>query len=164
MTLASLNASDRTGFADALDGIFEGSRWVAERAWDRRPFSCVEQLHASMSAEVANAEGGEQLALLRAHPDLGTRVRMSEASEGEQARAGLPRMAQADAERLEHLNRAYRERFGFPFLLAVKDLTPGEVVAAIEQRLQASLEDEKIEALRQVYRIAGFRLQDRVRS
>lgn len=164
MTLAQLNASDRSHFAAALDGIFEGSPWVAERAWERRPFSCVEQLHASMSAEVANATADEQLALLREHPDLGSRARMSDASAEEQSHAGLTRMTPGDVERLRRLNDEYQEKFGFPFLLAVKGCTTDEVLAALERRLSAPREGELVEALRQVYQIAGVRLNERIRS
>lgn len=164
MTLAELNASDRAPFAAALEGVFEGSPWVAARAWDRRPFSCLDQLQASMAAEVANATAGEQLALLCAHPDLGSRVPMSDASEGEQARAGLDRLNQDTVDRLQRLNAAYREKFGFPFLLAVRDRTADDVLAALERRLGARRDVELVEALTQVYRIAGVRLNDRIRS
>ncbi len=164
MTVAELNQSGRTRFADALDGIFEGSRWVAERTWDRRPFSCIEQLHASMAAEVANATADEQLALLRAHPDLGSRAPMSLDSEGEQSRAGLDRLNPETVDRLQRLTALYRAKFGFPFLLAVKGHTPDDVLVAVERRLGAGREAEIVEALTQVYRIAGFRLNDRIRS
>jgi 2-oxo-4-hydroxy-4-carboxy-5-ureidoimidazoline decarboxylase len=164
MTVAELNRSDRTRFAEALDGIFEGSRWVAERAWDRRPFSCLEQLHASMAAEVANATADEQLTLLRAHPDLGSRARMSDDSEGEQSRAGLDQLNPDTVDRLQRLNALYRQKFGFPFLLAVKGRTADDVLVALERRLGAGREVELVEALTQVYRIAGFRLNDRIRS
>ena len=87
MTIGELNACDRAGFVDALGWIFEDSPWVADRAWDRRPFSGIEQLHAAMIGVVNEAPRHEQLALLRAHPDLGARARMSEASAGEQAKA-----------------------------------------------------------------------------
>jgi len=164
MTVAELNRCDRTRFADALDGTFEGSRWVAERAWDRRPFSCLEQLHASMAAEVANATAEEQLALLRAHPDLGSRARMSDDSGDEQSGAGLDRLNPDTGDRLQRLNALYREKFGFPFLLAVKGRTVDDVLVALERRLGAGREVELVEALTQVYRIAGVRLHDRIRS
>ncbi len=164
MTLADVNTYDRSRFVEALDGIFEHSPWVAERAWERRPFSCLEQLHASMAAEVANATADEQIALLRAHPDLGSREPMSDVSAGEQSSAGLNRMRPDDLERLTRLNEAYREKFGFPFLLAVKGTTTADVLTALERRLDARREDEIVEALTQVYRIAGVRLTDRMGS
>ena len=160
MTIDELNACDRTRFVEALGWIFEDSPWVAERAWAHKPFSGVEALHAAMVAEVEDAARHEQLQLLRAHPDLGTRARVSEASTGEQAGAGLDRLAPNEYERLERLNAAYREKFGFPFLFAVKGSTTLHVLDALERRLARAPHEEFVEALRQVYRIARFRLDD----
>jgi 2-oxo-4-hydroxy-4-carboxy-5-ureidoimidazoline decarboxylase len=162
MTLADLNAVDRDRFVRTLGWIFEDSPWVAERAWTHRPFASVADLHAAMVDVVTNAERGEQLALLRAHPDLGARARMSDASVGEQAGAGLDRLTQAEFDRLQQLNAAYREQFGFPFLLAVKGSSKDDVLDALSRRLDADVETEFAEALRQVARIAAFRLQELV--
>jgi 2-oxo-4-hydroxy-4-carboxy-5-ureidoimidazoline decarboxylase len=162
MTIGDLNACDRGSFVTALGGIFEESPWVAERVWERRPFSSVEQLHAAMIAVVQAAPRAEQLALLRAHPDLGARARMSEASAAEQAGAGLDRLTPAAFERLQRLNAAYQEKFGYPFLFAVKGSTTDEILAALEARVSRNAEEELAEALRQVARIAQFRLQARL--
>jgi 2-oxo-4-hydroxy-4-carboxy-5-ureidoimidazoline decarboxylase len=162
MTLADLNAVDRDRFVRTLGWIFEDSPWVAERAWTHRPFASVADLHAAMVDVVTNAERGEQLALLRAHPDLGARARMSDASVGEQAGAGLDRLTQAEFDRLQQLNATYREQFGFPFLLAVKGSSKDDVLDALSRRLDADVETEFAEALRQVARIAAFRLQELV--
>ena len=159
MTLDELNTYDRMTFIDSLGGIFEDSPWVAERAWPRRPFATRDALHAAMTGVVAEASRDEQLALLRAHPDLGTRARMSEASTGEQAGAGLDRLTPDEFQRLQRLNDAYREKFGYPFLFAVKGSTKHQILAALEERLPRNTADEFAEALRQVYRIADFRLQ-----
>ena len=99
------------------------------------------------------------MALLRAHPDLGARAKMSAASVGEQAGAGLDALEPAESERLYQLNAAYREKFGFPFLYAVKGSTQRDVFEALAQRFGNAPEDEFREALRQVYRIAWFRLE-----
>jgi len=162
MTLADANTLTRDHFVSSLGWVFEHSPWVAKRAWNRRPFASLEQLHDAMIAEVLGARAEEQLALLRAHPDLGARARMSDASKGEQAGAGLDSLSRADFERLHTLNASYRERFGFPFLFAVKGRSTREILDALEARLRASVEDELSEALRQVSRIAWFRLQDGV--
>jgi 2-oxo-4-hydroxy-4-carboxy-5-ureidoimidazoline decarboxylase len=159
MTLDDLNASNRDGFVGALGTIFEESPWVPERAWQRRPFESLEALHEAMMAEVSASSPREQLGLLRAHPDLGTRARMTAASAGEQAGAGLDRLTPSEFERLQELNTAYREKFGFPFLFAVKGSTKHDVLAALATRLQATAAEEFAEALRQVSRIALFRLQ-----
>ena len=164
MTLAEVNAAERDRFVDALGWIFEDSPWVAERAWTRRPFASVAALHEAMVAEVAAADRAEQLALLRAHPDLGARARMSDASLGEQSGAGLDSLTATEFERLQQLNAAYRARFGFPFLFAVKGSTKHDILAVLAARLSATPDAEFAEALRQVFRIAQFRLQDAVAS
>jgi 2-oxo-4-hydroxy-4-carboxy-5-ureidoimidazoline decarboxylase len=164
MTLAELNAADRDRFVRTLGWVFEDSPWVAERAWARRPFASIADLHAAMVDVVTTAERGEQLALLRAHPDLGTRARMSEASVGEQAAAGLDTLSRGEFDRLQELNAAYRAKFGFPFLLAVKGSTKDDVLEALSRRVDADAELESAEALRQVARIAMFRLQGLMRS
>jgi 2-oxo-4-hydroxy-4-carboxy-5-ureidoimidazoline decarboxylase len=155
-----LNALDRHGFVDAIGWVFEHSPWVAERTWPKRPFGTIEQLHAAMVAQVEAANAWECLALLRAHPDLGTRASISPASTGEQAGAGLERLTPEEFERLQRLNTAYRAKFGFPFLFAVKGATKHDILHALGRRLQESPEAEYPEALRQVSRIAEFRLNE----
>ena len=131
-------------------------------AWDARPFASLDALHAAMVREVVAATRREQLALLRAHPDLGTRARMSDASAGEQAGAGLDRLTPDEFDRLRRLNSAYRDKFGFPFLLAVKGRTTHDVLSALEARMLGTPGHEWAEALAQVSRIAEWRLQDLV--
>ena len=163
VTIEALNASDRTRFVDALGWIFEDSPWVAERAWQHRPFAGLDDLHAAMTSELARATEDEQLALIRAHPDLGARARMSAASTGEQAAAGLDSLGTEAFARLQRLNAEYREKFGYPFLLAVKGRTSDQVLDALARRLPNDPREEFAEALRQVERIARFRLEETVR-
>ena len=111
---------DRAAFVNAFGWIFEHSPWVAERAFDARPFASLDALHAALTDQVERATFTERLALLQAHPDLGARARLSQASAKEQAGAGLDSLTPAEFEQLHRLNAAYRTRFGFPFLLAVK--------------------------------------------
>lgn len=160
MTLADVNGYERAGFVENVGWVFEHSPWVAERAWAKRPFRSLDELHAAMTAEVSAASPEEQLALLRAHPDLGTRARMSTASTSEQAGAGLDSLTAEEFERLGRLNAAYRDAFGFPFLYAVKGSTKRDILRALEARLPSSREQELAEALRQVARIARFRLEE----
>jgi 2-oxo-4-hydroxy-4-carboxy-5-ureidoimidazoline decarboxylase len=174
MTLAELNAKDRTAFVEAIGWVFEGSPWVAARAWDKRPFATLEALHDTMVSVVAAAAPEEQVSLLGAHPDLGAvrlkpdttgslgpqADRMSAASQREQAGAGLDALGSRELDRLRGLNAAYREKFGFPFLYAVKGSTTADILNALERRLTSVRDAEHQEALRQVYRIARFRLED----
>jgi len=160
VTLEELNTCARPRFVETLGWIFEASPWVAERAWAARPFASIDDLHRAMTAAVDAASPEERLALLRAHPDLGTRARMSDASVGEQQGAGLDRLTPEEFDRLQRFNAAYREKFGFPFLFAVKGSTKHDVLAALARRLPATPDEERAEALRQVYRIAMFRLRE----
>jgi 2-oxo-4-hydroxy-4-carboxy-5-ureidoimidazoline decarboxylase len=164
MTLVELNATDRSAFVGALGWIFEESPWVADRAWEQRPFATLDDLHGAMTAVVAAAPFDEQLALLRAHPDLGVDQKMSQASQREQQGAGLDVLTRDEIERLRKLNAAYREKFGFPFLYAVRGSTKHDILHALERRLPSTRDIEHQEALRQVYRIARFRLDELFRS
>jgi len=96
VTLANVNSLDRTAFVDAIGWVFEDSPWIAERAWPGRPFESVEVLHETMAAVMYAASPERQLVLLRAHPDLGAKLKMSAASTGEQARRSGPAVARAD--------------------------------------------------------------------
>jgi OHCU decarboxylase len=160
MTLNEVNAMDREAFVAAFGGIFEESPWVASRAWDSRPFVSREALHRAMTQQVELAAREEQLALLRAHPDLGARARMSDASTREQQGAGLDQLTPAEYAELTALNQAYRDKFGFPFLFAVKGSGKQAIMEALRRRVEADAEAELVEALAQVYRIAWFRLEE----
>jgi len=160
MTLQQINALTRDNFVKAVGWVFEDSPWVAEQAWSSRPFRSLDELLSSMRQQVEDAAPGRQLALLCAHPDLGNRVRMSEASTREQANAGLNQLTQVEHEALLALNQQYRERFGFPFLFAVKGSGNREIIEALCRRIGSAPEDEFREALEQVYRIASFRLEE----
>jgi 2-oxo-4-hydroxy-4-carboxy-5-ureidoimidazoline decarboxylase len=144
---------DQSSFTTTLRWIFEESPWVAERAWTSRPFADIAALHRVMVREVERATTDEQLALLRAHPDLGTRERMSAASTSEQAGLDFD-------QRFIALNERYRMKFGFPFLYAVKGSTRQDIFRALEHRFPSDREAEFAEALRQVYKIAAFRLKE----
>jgi 2-oxo-4-hydroxy-4-carboxy-5-ureidoimidazoline decarboxylase len=159
MTIEQLNAMSRSEFVAELGGIFEHSPWVAERAWEQRPFVSVEELHAAMTAAMDAALPEEQLALLCAHPELGSRAPMSETSTGEQAtvfgRGGPPKLEAV---------QEYRQKFGFPFIYAVKGSSLIDIAFALMIRIKETPEEEFQQALREVRRIAWFRLQDKFKE
>jgi 2-oxo-4-hydroxy-4-carboxy-5-ureidoimidazoline decarboxylase len=167
ITMDEINALSHGEFIARLGWIFEHSPWVAERAWAKRPFTSEDHLHAAMMETVEQAAHPDQLALLRAHPDLGARARvgvtgavgLSAASAAEQKDAGLDRLTITEHEHLMKLNTVYRKKFGFPFLYAVRGAKHHDILKALEQRLTHADEDEFQEALKQVYRIARFRLE-----
>jgi 2-oxo-4-hydroxy-4-carboxy-5-ureidoimidazoline decarboxylase len=162
MTLEEIGNLDQTAFVDALGWIFEHSPWVAEEAWWMRPFNNLEALLAAMASAVRLAGRERQLALIRAHPDLGARAKMSNASVGEQAGAGLDQLSADEMNRLREWNAAYVARFGFPFILAVKGATKHDILQTLEQRLGEEPESEFQTALMEIERIAWFRLSGAV--
>jgi 2-oxo-4-hydroxy-4-carboxy-5-ureidoimidazoline decarboxylase len=170
VTLADVNACDRRGFVDRIGWVFEHSPWVAERAWRMKPFATLNELHSAMTAQVAEASPDEQVALLCAHPDLGARAglqilqTMSGASAREQAGAGLDSLTPTEFDQLHRLNAAYRDKFGFPFVYAVKGSTKHDILNALETRLSAGHQEELAEALRQVCRIARGRLEETIKE
>lgn len=163
-SLDGINAFDRSTFVAAFGALFEHSPWVAERAWAQRPFGSVEGLHRSMVQAVHAATPTEQLALLRAHPQLAgkaaIRGELTQASSCEQKGAGLDQCSPEEYARLTRLNQAYQDKFGFPFIIAVRGHTRASIIAALEQRLAGGIQAELAEALRQVAQIALFRLDE----
>jgi len=162
MTLVEANQLPPVDFVTQVGWVFEHTPWVAERTLAQRPFGDLSSLHQAMWQQVKTATREEQLALLRAHPDLGARARMSDASQGEQSGAGLDRLTPEEFARLTQANGAYREKFGFPFLFAVKGSTKHDILEAIERRVNYDWDAEFATALEQVFRIAGFRLADTI--
>ena len=160
MTIGQINALDRGGFVQAIGWVFEHSPWVAERSWEHRPFVSLEALNETMESQVELASRAQKATLLRAHPDLGSRAQMGPSSANEQADAGLDRLTPEEYRRFHHLNEAYKTKFGFPFLFAVKGSNKFRILEALERRLDAGAEEEFQTAMRQVYKIARFRLQD----
>jgi 2-oxo-4-hydroxy-4-carboxy-5-ureidoimidazoline decarboxylase len=162
LTLPDINRMNPDDFRHALGGVFEHSPWVAERAWPARPFPSLEALHTAMTRVVRDASRDEQLALLRAHPDLAGRAAragdLSAASRVEQSGAGLDRLGDEEYERFGRLNAGYREKFGFPFIIAVRQHDKAAILAAFERRLGHSVEIEMEVALAQVFAIARLRL------
>ncbi len=165
-SLEEINALDREAFVERFGGVFEHSPWVADAAWARRPFSTRTGLHAAMCAAVQAAPPERQFALIRAHPDLVGRAaregRLGAASASEQSGAGLDQLTPEEVAWFEQHNAAYRERFGFPFIICVRANRKQAIVAGIETRLRHTLEQERAAALAEIEKIAAFRLADLV--
>jgi OHCU decarboxylase len=162
MQLEALNQAAPEAFVAALSGIFEHSPWVAERVVAQRPFASVEALHAAMCAAVAAADPPLQMRLIRAHPQLAgkaaIRGELTAASSHEQRGAGLDQCTPEEFAAITALNDAYQARFDFPFILAVKGHDRASIIAHMRARIGHEPADEVAEALRQIERIARFRL------
>jgi 2-oxo-4-hydroxy-4-carboxy-5-ureidoimidazoline decarboxylase len=159
-------ADDRTSFLRAYGHLFEHSPWVVERAWALRPFADAEALHGAFMRVLWDAAPEERLALLRAHPELADKVAMAQgltdSSAVEQASAGLDRLSPEEYRLFHDLNRAYRDRHGFPFIICVKLHDKGSILSALEQRKGRPTAAELEEAVSQVGLISRLRLADAV--
>lgn len=162
--LEDVNRMDRATFVSAFGDVAEHSPWVAERAFAFTPFSDRAALIAAFAQAMEAAGEGEQLALIRAHPDLAGKAAragaMADASKREQAGAGLDTLTDAEFERFTRLNDSYREHFGFPFIFAVRGATKDMILEAFDTRLLNTPEEELATALSQIARIFRFRLED----
>ncbi|MBL3584035.1 allantoinase PuuE [Rhodovulum sulfidophilum] len=160
-------AMDRDSFVARFGGIFEQSPWIAEGAFELELGPAHDSalgLHNALARVFRSAGPGKRLEVLKAHPDLAGRLaaakRLTEASTAEQASAGLDALSDAERARFEDLNRRYTERFGFPFIIAVRDHDKAGILAAFERRLENTADAEFAEACRQVERIALLRLKE----
>jgi OHCU decarboxylase len=162
--LADVEKMSEEEFVAIFGPLFEHSPWVAQEAWRRRPFGSSGALHAAFEAAIRSAPRERQLALIRAHPELAGREaeegELTEESSREQAAAGLDRLSPADHARLTELNRRYRERFGFPMVVCVREHTKDSILASGSARLERSPEDEVATALGEIAKIADLRLED----
>lgn len=164
--LEELNAMASTDFIAALGSVFEHSPWVPERVFGLRPFASGIDLHRAMCAAVLQAGPDLQMALIRAHPELAGKLALggalTAASSSEQKGAGLSNCTASQLAKLQALNAEYGQRFGFPFILAVKGHNPDSVIAALAERVTHDADRERAVALSEICRIAAFRLSDLV--
>jgi N-carbamoyl-L-amino-acid hydrolase len=170
LTIERLNRASATEFVALLEGTYEHSPWIAERAAARRPFAGLTQLKLALAQVVREAGREAQLALVRAHPELAGKAMVSQTltaeSTHEQGQAGLTECTPQEFARIQQLNADYNAKFGFPFILAVRGprgtgLDKGEIIATFERRLEHPLDYELAECLRNIHRIAEIRLADK---
>jgi 2-oxo-4-hydroxy-4-carboxy-5-ureidoimidazoline decarboxylase len=166
--LESVNNMDLDLFVAALGSTFEHSPWVARGAWSGRPFASVDDLHAAMMEVVRQAPRPTQIAFLCGHPELAGKEAkagtMTGESVGEQASAGLDALSREEVKELGKLNAGYRERHGFPFIVAVRRHTKAQIFSLLRQRSRADTATELLEALRQIAVITRLRLESKLGS
>jgi 2-oxo-4-hydroxy-4-carboxy-5-ureidoimidazoline decarboxylase len=160
-TLSGLNGLPASSFVAALGEVFEFARWVAEAAAAGRPYPTITALHNAMMQAVRQAAPERQLAFIGGHPELGSRVKradLTDHSQSEQGGLGLDRLSAEEFERFNRLNTAYREKFGFPFIICVRRHTRDSILRQFEQRLAHNREAEREAALHEVGLITRLRL------
>lgn len=162
ISMSDITSMSQAGFVSLLADVYEHSPWVAETAWQWRPFADREALAGAMERAMRQADRERQLSLVRAHPKLMGRVKvgkpLSDNSKQEQRGAGLDQCSPEESEELAQLNQAYESRFGFPFIISVRGLDRHQIIDALHYRLNNDPETEFTTALDQIVRIATSRL------
>jgi 2-oxo-4-hydroxy-4-carboxy-5-ureidoimidazoline decarboxylase len=158
--LAELNAASEDDFVRAVGAVYEHSPHFARRAAARRPFADADHLRHALQQEVNHASEAETLALIQVHPDLVGRAVLTAESQGEQAAAGLTDLSVEEVETFRRHNAAYREKFGFPFIICARMNKKDAILEAFPRRLQNDAATEKKAALDEIHKIAALRLHD----
>jgi len=170
LTLAQLNGASPADAAAMLDGLYEHSPWIAQRALARRPFATLAQLKRAMVEVLQEAGRDAQLALIRAHPELAGKAMVSRSltaeSTNEQTTSGLTNCTAEEFARIQQLNADYNKKFGWPFILAVRGprgagMSRREIIDTFARRLDNHPDFELAECLRNIHRIAEIRLNDK---
>jgi 2-oxo-4-hydroxy-4-carboxy-5-ureidoimidazoline decarboxylase len=166
LTIEQVNHLNKEEFVERFGLLYEHSPWVAEKAWHERSFASLSELRRAFQSAMYGAPREKQLNLIRAHPDLAGKAAMegelTPESTREQASAGLDRLSPEEYETFTRLNSAYREKFGFPLIFAVKGHTKESILANAETRLENSWSEEIETALSEIAKIADLRLRDLV--
>ncbi|MBF2078098.1 MAG: 2-oxo-4-hydroxy-4-carboxy-5-ureidoimidazoline decarboxylase [Synechococcales cyanobacterium T60_A2020_003] len=158
-SLHDINQMSQDQFVQVFGSIFEHTPAIAAQAWEQRPFEIVDDLYQAMITVVDGLSADRKLALVCVHPDLGSNAKIAKASVQEQSSAGLDRLSPAEYERFQRLNQAYKEKFKFPFIIAVRNHTKESILAAFEERLNSDPATELQQALTEIKAIAKFRLE-----
>lgn len=166
ISLSDLNAADNADFVATLGNVVEYSPWIAEQLAGKRPFAGINQLHTALMAAIQSAEPDVQLALIRAHPDLASKTQraagLTAESTEEQNSAGLDRLSDAEYAAFERVNSAYRDKFGFPYIVCVRRHTKDSVLRDFETRLRNIAKTETRRAIEEIGRISALRLDQLV--
>lgn len=158
--LAGLNAAPEEEFVRTIGPVYEHSPHFARRVAAKRPFADAEHLRHALQQEVNHAPDDEQMALIQAHPDLVGRAVLTAESQGEQEAAGLGDLTEEEVEAFRGNNAAYREKFGFPFIICARMNKKDAILEAFPRRLQNDAAAEKKAALDEIHKIAALRLHD----
>ena len=166
--LEALNQMNQSEFVQVCGPLFEHSPWIAERTWKYRPFESVESLHRALCNTMYEATSDEQVKLVASHPDLVGRMaregRLTRESTAEQRAAGLADLSAQEVEQFDTFNSAYRDKFGFPFVICARENKKAAILAAFPVRLNNTREQEIQTALAEIAKIARLRLLDAVKE
>jgi 2-oxo-4-hydroxy-4-carboxy-5-ureidoimidazoline decarboxylase len=159
-TIATINQLSQAEFVAYLGFVFEKTPEIADQAWEQRPFRDRDHLKQVMGTIVQAMSDAQQIQLICAHPNLGSRLAMAAASANEQSGAGLDRLTPMEYEQFQQANQQYQRRFGFPFIIAVRQHNKASILESFQMRLANDRATEQQTAIAQIIEISRLRLED----
>jgi len=162
-TIDKINKLSRSEFVEIFANIFEKTKWIAEKLYNQKPFNNFKDLCSKMLGIFETAGKETQLKILEAHPDLADKVTvnlLTSNSRSEQSNAGLDQCSEEEFNEFKNLNKSYRQKYGFPFVITVKGKNKIEILSEFRKRILNSVDEEFNEAIIQVGKIANLRLNE----
>ena len=159
-SIDTFNKLNKSEFLSTFGNVFERTEWIAEKCYDSKPYNNVQELVNKMMEVFENSIKEKHLKILNSHPDLAVKKKLTKESENEQANANLNQCTNEEFEEFNNLNKKYKKKFGFPFIIAVKGKNKDEILNSFRQRITNNINSEFEEAKKQVKKIASFRLSE----
>jgi OHCU decarboxylase len=159
-SIDKFNKLSKTEFISIFGNIFEKTKWIAERCYESKPYNNLDELVSKMLKIFENIEKERHLEILNSHPDLAVEKKLTEDSKNEQKNSSLNQCTDEEFVEFKKLNEEYKKKFGFPFIIAVKEKNKEEILNSFRQRITNNINLEFEEAKKQVKKIANFRLSE----
>ena len=158
--IKKINSLDKSEFLSIFGNVFEKSKWISEKVFDKKPFKNLDSFVSEIMGIYENSDNKTILNILNLHPELAVEKKLTENSEVEQRNANLKQCTTAEFDEFKKLNSEYKKKFNFPFIIAVKGKNKNEILNYFRERINNSLDEEFLEAKKQVKKIATFRLEE----
>ena len=158
--IKKINSLDKSEFLSIFGNVFEKSKWISEKVFDKKPFKNLESFVSEIIGIYENSDNKTILEILNLHPELAVEKKLTANSEVEQSKANLKQCTPEEFDEFKKLNIEYKKKFNFPFIIAVKGKNKNEFLNYFRERINNSLDEEFLEAKKQVKKIATFRLEE----
>ena len=158
--IKKINSLDKSEFLSIFGNVFEKSKWISEKVFDKKPFKNLDSFVSEIIGMYENSDNETILEILNLHPELAVEKKLTTDSEVEQSKANLKQCTPEEFDQFKKLNIEYKKKFNFPFIIAVKGKNKNEILNYFRERINNSLEEEFLEAKKQVKKIATFRLEE----
>ena len=158
--IKKINNLDKSEFLSIFGNVFEKSKWISEKVFDQKPFKDLESFFSEIIGIYENSDNKTILEILNLHPELAVEKKLTADSEVEQSKANLKQCTPEEFDEFKKLNIEYKKKFNFPFIIAVKGKNKNEILNYFRERINNSIDEEFLEAKKQVKKIATFRLEE----